>query len=98
MNEEMKKPILPQKQGGRDMRRTLLVLIGLILSVPTFAQEKEKSPLEITGRIFANFSYDLTKNPNDPDNPDSNRNKKGFDVDRSYFQANYKFDDSWSST
>lgn len=80
------------------MGRLLLIFIALY-SIGTWAQEKsaEKAPVEITGRIFMNFQQDTTNNPTDPTAPDSHRNKRGFDVDRSYLQASYKFDESWSS-
>lgn len=79
--------------------RAIVWIFSLFIGMgPALAQDKaEKKPIEITGRIFTNYSYDATDNPTDSSVVDSHRNKRGFDVDRSYLQASYKYDDTWST-
>jgi hypothetical protein len=52
------------------------------------AKAQEKSPLEIKGRIWAQYTYDMTKD---------SAHLNGFDIYRAYLQAGYKVDDTWST-
>jgi len=56
--------------------------------VGSLAFADSKPPLEVKGKVWANFAYDLTED---------SIHKNGFDIYRAYLQANYAFDEQWSA-
>jgi hypothetical protein len=49
----------------------------------------EDGALQVKGRVWANYTYDLTKDAG---------HQNGFDIYRAFLQADYKFSDEWSTT
>lgn len=65
--------------------KNLLVTVALAAG---FAHA-DPSPLQISGKVWAEYSNDLTS---------GGGHKNGFDVYRAFLQANYTFEENWSST
>lgn len=72
----------------RRNRFAFLVGAGLLGAI-TPAMAADMQNLDIKGKVWARFGYEATENSN---------HSSGFDLYRTYLQASYKFDQTWSTT
>jgi hypothetical protein len=73
------------------MNLKLPIIAASILSSGAFAEDSAKpleNPLEVKARVFAEYRYDATKD---------SIHKNGFEVTRSWFGFNYKYNENWSA-
>ncbi|MEO6460300.1 MAG: hypothetical protein ABIO95_07615 [Bdellovibrionota bacterium] len=74
-----------------NLKKKLFNALVLSAAAASFqsAHAQEESNLQVKGKVWSQFTYDLTKDSD---------HKNGFDIYRAFLQADYKFGPEWSTT
>ena len=76
---------------------SLAVAVSMLSAVSAFAEEEKKSFVDVSGKLFLDYSYLMDKKEKIAPNKSETKKQDSFNLTRAYVTFDKKFDDAWSA-